>query len=87
MHQSEHVICETGGVGVMLFDPQIRLVIQQSVEHISGVPHADIDGLCMKRGVLIGNVRIKQNAGFVAVFRIDPTGCFRAAAGLESLPV
>jgi len=34
VHEGEDMIGEAGGVGVVLFDPQIGLVMQQTVEHI-----------------------------------------------------
>ena len=33
-HKSEDVIGEAGRVGVMLLDAQIRLVVEQAIEHI-----------------------------------------------------
>jgi hypothetical protein len=37
MAQRKDVIGEPGGVGVVLFDPQIGLVVEQAVEHMGCV--------------------------------------------------
>ena len=78
MHHSKDVVGEAGGVGVMLFDPQVGFVIEQAVQHVGGVPHADVDDLGVKGRVLVGNVGVKLDAGFAAVFGIDVAHGVRA---------
>ena len=52
------MIREARGIGVVLLDAQIRLMVRQAVEHLGCVAHADIDDLRIKPRVLIGNVRV-----------------------------
>lgn len=54
VHQGEDVIGEASPVGVVLLDPQVGLVVQQTVEHASGttVPHDAQSGSLL---VLTGN--------------------------------
>jgi hypothetical protein len=42
VHQSKDMIGEARRVGVVFFDAQVGLVVQQAIEHIGGVAHADI---------------------------------------------
>lgn len=39
------MIRESGGVRVVLFDAEIRFVIEQPVEHERGIPHGRADEL------------------------------------------
>ena len=34
MHESEDMVREAGGVGVMLLDPQVRFMMQQPIEDV-----------------------------------------------------
>ncbi len=45
MTESEDVIGEAGGIGVVLLDPQLGLVIKQSMEHMHLIPHS---GVCRR---------------------------------------
>jgi len=87
VHHAENVIGEPGGVGVMLLDAHVGLVIEETVEHISGIPDADVDHHGAERGILVGEVGVKHPAGIVAILRIDVPRAFRPAAGLEPLTV
>ena len=87
MHETEHMIGEASRIGVMFLDAKIGLMIQKAVEPVGRVAHADIDYLCMERRVLIGTVRVEQDAGFTAIFRIGVAGGFGASSRLEPLPV
>ncbi len=42
VHQGEDVIGEARRAGVMLLDPQVGLVVQQAVEHVGRIAHADV---------------------------------------------
>ena len=44
-HERKDVIGESRSVGVVLSDAQIRLVVQQAIEHVGGVAHANVDHL------------------------------------------
>jgi hypothetical protein len=48
VHQRKDVIGEARRVGVVLLDAQVGLVVQQAIEHIGRVAHADIDHLGVK---------------------------------------
>ncbi len=55
VHQGEDVIGEARRVGVMLLDPQVGLVVQQAVEHVGRIAHADVHDLGVKWRVLVRN--------------------------------
>jgi hypothetical protein len=42
VHQGKDVIGEARRVGVVLFDPHIRFVVQQTIEHIGRIAHTDL---------------------------------------------
>jgi hypothetical protein len=52
VHQGKHMVGEAGRVRIAFFDPQIGFRIEQAVQHIGGIAHADIDDLGMKGRVL-----------------------------------
>ncbi len=49
VHQGEDVSGEARRIGVALLDPQFGFVLQQAVEHIGRVAHADVDHLGVER--------------------------------------
>ena len=55
VHQGEDMIGEASRVSVVLLDPQVGLVVQQTVEHIGRVAHADIHHAGAERCVLVGD--------------------------------
>lgn len=87
MHQAEDVVGEAGGVGVVLLDAQVRLVIQQPVQDIGRVAHADVDHLGAEGRVLVADVGVEGAAWVGAVLRVDVAGALGVAAGLKALPV
>lgn len=87
MHQCEHMVGEAGRIGVVLFDSQVRFVVQQAIEHIGGIAHADVDHLDTERRVLIGNMRVEQPPRLRAVLRVDVAGALGLAAHFEALTV
>lgn len=87
MHQGEDVIGEAGRVGVVLLDPQVGLVVQQTVEHIGGVAHTDIHHAGAERRVLVGDMGVKQPSRLAAVFRVDVPGALAPAARAETLAI
>ena len=60
VHQGEDVIGEARRVGVMLLDPQVGLVVQQAVEHVGRIAHADVHDLGVKWRVLVRNVGVER---------------------------
>ena len=68
VHQREDVVGEAGRVGVVLLDAQVRLVVEQAVEHVGGIAHADIDDLGVERRVLVGDMRVEQHARSLPYF-------------------
>ncbi len=87
VHQGEDVIGEASRVGVVLLDPQVGLVVQQAVEHIGGVAHADIHHAGAERRVLVGDMGVKQPPRLAAVLRIDVPGTLAPAASPEALAI
>lgn len=58
MHQGKNVIGEARRVGVVFLDTQVRLVVQQAIEHIGRVAQADVDHLGAEGRVLVGDMGI-----------------------------
>ena len=59
VHQAEHMIGEARCVGVVLLDPQVRLVVQQAIEHVTGrVAQTDVDPCGAEGRVLVGDMGI-----------------------------
>ena len=81
------MVGEPGGVGVVFLDPQLRFVIQQSVEDIRRVSDRRVDHLNVVAAMLIRQMRVKQRARLITVARINVTGRLAPAAGAEPLPV
>ncbi len=81
------MIGEARRVGVVLLDAQVGLVVQQAVEHVGRVAHADVHDLGVERRVLVGDVRVKRPPWAAAIFRVDVPGALGLAAGAEVLAV
>ena len=86
VHQRKNVIGEACRVGVVLLDAQIGFVVQQTVEHVGRVAHADVHDLGMKRRVLVGDVGIERPPWAAAVLRVDVPRALGLAAGSEITP-
>ncbi len=80
------MIGEARRVGVMLLDPQVGLVVQQAVEHVGRIAHADVHDLGVKWRVLVRNVGVERPPWAAPVFRVDVAGALGLAAGAEVLP-
>lgn len=87
MTKSEDVVGKAGGIGRVFFDPQVGLMVEQTVEDVDRVANCGIDDLGMEGRVLIGDVRVESDSKLIAVFQIHLAGCFAAAAGAEALAV
>ena len=87
MHQRKNVIGEARRVGVVLLDAQVGFVVQQAVEHVGRVAHADIHHLGVERRVLVGDVGVERPPWAAAVFWVDVAGTLGLAAGAEVLAV
>ena len=87
VHQREDVIREPCRVGVVLLDAQVGFVVQQAVEHVGRVAHADVHDLGVERRVLVGDMGVERPPWAAAVFRVDVAGALGLAAGAEVLTV
>ena len=87
MTECKDVIGEAGGVGVMLLDPQIGLMVEQAIENMRRIPGICGDDLGIEGGVLIGDVGVEKHARLIAVAEIDLPGLFSAPAGAETLTI
>jgi hypothetical protein len=47
------VIGEAGRIGIVLLDPQVGLVMQQTIQDVCGIVHRGVDDLDVERRVLI----------------------------------
>ncbi len=87
MHKGENVVGKAGRIGGMLFDPQVGFIVQQLVEHESGVAHSDVDDLGAERRVLVRDVGIEQLARLGTILGIDMAGALGLASSPEALPI
>ncbi len=83
VHQAEHMIGEARRVGVVFLDTQVRLVVQQAIEHIGRVAQADVDHLGAEGRVLVGDMGIERPPRATSILRIDMPGALCLAAGSE----
>jgi hypothetical protein len=83
------VICGTGGVGVMLDNPQISLVsmMMQAVQNVWRLTLGRSDDPRKKWPVSTGHMGVENAAGADAIFRIYVAGTSGPAAGAEVLPI
>ena len=66
---------------------RFTLKVQEAIEHISRIAHADIDHLRAERRVLVGDVGVEQPARTRSVLRVDVAGALTPATRLEALTV
>jgi hypothetical protein len=85
VHQTEEAIREPGGVGAVLLNAQVGLVIKEAVPNIGGILDADVDHLRAEGRILVGEVRVEHPAGIGAILGIDVSGALGTAAGFEPL--
>ena len=85
--ESEDVIGEAGGIGVVLLDPQLRLLIEQAIEHMRRIANGGVDDRPMEGCVLIGDVSVEGDAGIIPIFRVHLARRFAAAARAISLTI
>ena len=81
------MIGEARRVGVVLLDAQVGFVVQQAVEHVGRIAHADVHDLGVKWRVLVRNVGVERPPWAAPVFRVDVAGALGLAAGAEVLAV
>jgi len=85
--ESEDVIGEAGGIGVVLLDPQLGLVIEQAIEHMRRIAHGGVNDLGMEGCVLIGDMSVEGDTGVIPIFRVHLAGRFAAAARAVALTI
>ena len=85
MTKPKHVICCTGGIGVVLGDTQIGLVrmMMQPVENVRRLTHCCRDHSSVEWSVSAGHMRVEDNAGIDAVLCVDSATRSCTAAGAE----
>ena len=81
------MVRESCGVGVVFFNLEIRLVVEQSIEYVRGISYGRVDHLGVKRRVLVGYVSVEEHSRFGAVTKINLAGFFAATAGLKALTI
>jgi hypothetical protein len=87
MAERKDMIGEACGVGVVLLDSQIGLMVEQTVENVRGVAGIRGDHLGIKGRVLVGDVGIKEHTWLISIAQIDLSGLLSASAGAESLAI
>ena len=85
--QCKDVVGEAGRIGVVLLDSELGFVVEEPVEHMSGVAHIGVDHLGVERRVLVGQMGIEQDARLAAVFGVSVACGFPMAAGAKALPI
>lgn len=68
VHEREEMIREASSIGIVLLDPQVRFVIEQAIQDVRGIAHADVDDFRMERCVRIRNVCVEQNARLASIY-------------------
>lgn len=71
----------------MLLNTQIRFMIQQPVQNISRIAHANIDDLGVKWRILIGDVGIELQTGFAAILGIGAASAQTMTADSKALTI
>lgn len=61
------MVGESGGVGVVFLDLQLRLVIEQPVQDVGRVAVPDVDEFAVEGRVLVRDVRVDEPAGISQV--------------------
>jgi hypothetical protein len=87
MAERKDVIGEPSCVGIVLFDPQIGLMVEQTVENVRRIAGVCGDHLGIEGRVLVGDVGIEEHARFIAITKIDLPGLLSAPAGTEALAI
>jgi hypothetical protein len=87
VHQGKDMIGEARRVGVVFLDAQVGFVVQQAIEHVGRVAHADVDHLGVKRRVLVGDVGVESPSWAASILLVDMAGAFYLAACSEVLAV
>ena len=87
MTKSEDVIRKAGGIGIVLLDPQLGFVIEETIEHMRRIANGGVDDLGMKGRVLIGDVRVEGDAGIISIFRVHLASRFAAATRAVTLTI
>jgi hypothetical protein len=59
MAKREHMVGEAGRVGVVFFDPQIGLMVEQPIEHMRRISNCGVDYLGVEGSVLVGDVGVE----------------------------
>jgi hypothetical protein len=83
----EDLVREADGVGVVLLDSAIGLMLKQTIENMDGVANIGRDDFAVERCVLVRNLGIGLNARLLCLFEVDVSGKQAAAASFEVLPV
>ena len=87
MAECKDVIGEASGVGVVLLDPQIGLMVEQAIENMRGITGIRGDHLGIEGRVLVGDVGVEEHTRLIAVAEIDLPGLLSASAGAETLAI
>jgi hypothetical protein len=87
MHKSKQMIGETSRISVVLLDSEIRLMIEQAIQYVSGIAHRGMDRLDVIRRILIGKVTVESYPWFTAIFGVDVADRFAVTAGAKALTV
>jgi hypothetical protein len=85
VRQCKHMIRKTRRVGVMLFDPKIGFMVQQSIEHVCRVANGGIYYQSVKRRVLVGHMGVKEDSRIAATVGVDLTRSFTTAHPPENI--
>lgn len=85
--QKENMVSKSECVSRVLFDADVGLVVQQSIEYVRGVSDGGADDLGVERRIAIGDVGIERESWLSAVPQIDGAGVLTAATDRIALAV
>ena len=85
--ERKDMIGKAGRVGVVLLDPQIGLMVEQTIENMRRIAGIRGNHLGIEGRVLVGDMGVKEHAWLVAIAQIDLPGLLSAPAGAEALAV
>jgi hypothetical protein len=86
-HEAKYMVGCPAGIGVMLFDRQTGGMVEQPVEDIGRLARGRRDHPARKRVILIRDVGVEADAGFVAVARVDVADRGPAPTGVKELAI
>ena len=81
------MIGKASRVRIVLLYPKVGLVVQQTIQNMSGIANSGVNDLGMKRRLLVRDMRVELYARLLTVFQIYMASKLTATAGFEVLAI